>query len=91
MTVENSRERYDGPWKDGKRHGEANQVYSDGSKYVGNFKNDQRNGKVKLLNKYFLIKRYLVNSVSPEYLHKGGIIVPMTSCLICLDLTIQLN
>ena len=52
MTVENSLEKFEGPWKDGKRHGRGTQIYSDGSKYVGNIVNDQRHGRVKSLNNY---------------------------------------
>ena len=52
MTVENSLEKFEGPWKDGKRHGRGTQVYSDGSKYVGSIINDHRHGKVKSLNNF---------------------------------------
>ena len=52
MTVENSLEKFEGPWKDGKRHGRGTQVYSDGSKYVGSIVNDHRHGKVKSLNNF---------------------------------------
>ena len=33
-----------GEWKDGKRHGQGNMTYHDGSKFVGKWKNGKRHG-----------------------------------------------
>ena len=40
--------KYEGEWKDDKKHGQETETYPDGSKYVGEFKNG-----VKLSKKLF--------------------------------------
>ena len=39
------REKYQGEFKDGKRHGQGTLTYSDGEKYVGEFKDGKRHGQ----------------------------------------------
>ena len=38
-------EKYEGEWKDGKRHGHGTYTFSDGEKYVGEFKDGKKHGK----------------------------------------------
>lgn len=37
--------RYEGEWKDGKKHGKGTMIVSDGNKYVGDFLNDNLHGQ----------------------------------------------
>ena len=51
---------YDGEWVDGKIEGYGTHYYGDGTYYIGQFKNNDKNGKGKLYNK---------NIIKMEILH----------------------
>ena len=38
-------EKYEGEWKDGKKHGEGTYYYPLGNTYIGDWGDDKRNGK----------------------------------------------
>ena len=39
------RQKYEGEWKDGKRHGQGTFTFPDGRKYVGEWKDGKRDGQ----------------------------------------------
>ena len=38
-------QKYEGKWKDGKKHGQGTETYPDGRKYEGEFKDGKQNGQ----------------------------------------------
>ena len=57
-------EKYEGQFKDGKRHGQGTFFYANGDKYEGQFKDDLKNG----LGTYEYVQRVeLVSSLNSVY------------------------